>query len=34
MDEVPRVGQHTQSILRELGLSDAELQALRDAKAI
>jgi crotonobetainyl-CoA:carnitine CoA-transferase CaiB-like acyl-CoA transferase len=34
MDEVPRVGQHTQSILRELGLSDAELQALRDANAI
>jgi crotonobetainyl-CoA:carnitine CoA-transferase CaiB-like acyl-CoA transferase len=34
MDPVPQVGQHTQAILRELGLSDAELNALRDAKAI
>eukprot|EP01030_Chromulinospumella_sphaerica_P002442 gene2442-biopygen2146 len=34
MDPVPAVGEHTESILRELGLDDAAVQALRDAKAI
>jgi itaconate CoA-transferase len=34
MDSVPAVGEHTESILRELGLDDAAVQALRDAKAI
>ncbi len=34
MDAVPRVGEHTESILRELGLDDAALSALRQAQAI
>ncbi len=34
MDAVPSVGQHTQAILRELGLSDASMAALKDSYAI
>ena len=34
MDPVPAVGQHTEAILRELGLDDAAVQALRDNQAI
>ncbi len=34
MDAVPRVGEHTEAILRELGLNDDELSALRQAQAI
>ena len=34
MDAVPKVGEHTETILRELGLSDADLTALRQAQAI
>ena len=34
MDPVPAVGQHTEAILRELGRSDADLAALREAQAI
>jgi itaconate CoA-transferase len=34
MDPVPAVGQHTESILRELGRSDADIAALRIANAI
>jgi crotonobetainyl-CoA:carnitine CoA-transferase CaiB-like acyl-CoA transferase len=34
MDPVPAVGEHTEAILRELGLDEAAVQALRDAKAI
>jgi itaconate CoA-transferase len=34
MDAVPAVGQHTDAILRELGLSDAQVAALRAAQAI
>ncbi len=34
MDAVPRVGEHTESILRELGLGDADLASLRQAQAI
>ena len=34
MDAVPKVGEHTESILRELGLSEADLTALRQAQAI
>lgn len=34
MDAVPAVGQHTQAILRELGVDDAGVQALRQAQAI
>jgi crotonobetainyl-CoA:carnitine CoA-transferase CaiB-like acyl-CoA transferase len=34
MDAVPAVGEHTEAILRELGLSDAAVQAMREAKAI
>ncbi len=34
MDAVPRVGEHTETILRELGLDDTELSALRQAQAI
>jgi itaconate CoA-transferase len=34
MDPVPAVGEHTEAILRELGLSDAAVQALRTNKAI
>ncbi len=34
MDAVPAVGEHTEAILRELGLGDAAVQVLRAAKAI
>ena len=34
MDAVPAVGEHTEAILRELGLDDASVQALRDNQAI
>ena len=34
MDPVPAVGEHTEAILRELGLDDAAVQVLRAAKAI
>jgi crotonobetainyl-CoA:carnitine CoA-transferase CaiB-like acyl-CoA transferase len=34
MDAVPKVGEHTETILRELGLSDADLTALHQAQAI
>ncbi len=34
MDAVPSVGQHTHSILRELGHSDASTAALKDSNAI
>jgi len=31
---VPALGQHTEAILRELGVDDAGLAALREAEAI
>lgn len=34
MDAVPAVGQHTEAILRELGMDETAIQALRDAQAI
>jgi len=34
MDPVPAVGQHTDSILRELGMVDADIAALRQSHAI
>ncbi len=34
MDPVPSVGQHTEAILRELGLGDAQIAALRQSAAI
>ena len=34
MDPVPAVGEHTEVILQELGLSAADIQALRQAQAI
>ncbi len=34
MDPVPAVGEHTEAILRELGLDDAAVQALRHQQAI
>jgi itaconate CoA-transferase len=34
MDAVPAVGEHTESILRELGYGDAEVVRLRDSHAI
>ena len=34
MDPVPAVGEHTEAILRELGLDDAAVQALRHKQAI
>lgn len=34
MDAVPKLGAHTDSILRELGRSDAQMAALRQAQAI
>ena len=34
MDPVPAVGEHTEAILQELGLSAADIQALRQAQAI
>ncbi len=34
MDAIPRLGQHTRAILRELGRSDADIDALRQARAV
>ena len=34
MDAVPTVGQHTDAILRELGRSDSDIAALREAGAV
>ena len=34
MDAIPAVGEHTESILRELGRDDATIQRLRQAQAI
>jgi itaconate CoA-transferase len=34
MDAIPAVGEHTESILRSLGRSDADIAALRAAEAI
>jgi crotonobetainyl-CoA:carnitine CoA-transferase CaiB-like acyl-CoA transferase len=34
MDAVPAVGQHTESILRELGQGEADIAALQQAGAI
>lgn len=34
MDPVPAVGEHTEAILRELGLDEAAVQALRNSQAI
>jgi itaconate CoA-transferase len=34
MDPIPTVGQHTEAILRDLGYTDDEITALRDAGAI
>lgn len=34
MDPVPAVGEHTEAILRGLGKSDADIAALREAKAV
>ncbi len=34
MDAIPRLGQHTRAILRELGRSDADIEALRQARAV
>jgi itaconate CoA-transferase len=34
MDPIPKVGEHTDAILQELGLSKEAVQALRTAQAI
>jgi crotonobetainyl-CoA:carnitine CoA-transferase CaiB-like acyl-CoA transferase len=34
MDAIPAVGEHTESILRSLGRSEADIAALRAAEAI
>jgi crotonobetainyl-CoA:carnitine CoA-transferase CaiB-like acyl-CoA transferase len=34
MDPVPAVGEHTEAILRELGLDEAAVLALRNKQAI
>lgn len=34
MDPIPAVGEHTEAILRALGRSDADIAALREAKAV
>jgi itaconate CoA-transferase len=34
MDPIPAVGQHTNSILRELGISDSEIDGMRSSGAI
>ena len=34
MDPVPALGQHTDSILAELGLGGAEIRSLREAGAV
>ena len=34
MDAVPALGQHTQAILRELGLAEGEIEVLRAAGAV
>ena len=34
MDAIPAVGQHSEGILRELGLSAADIEQLKNDKAI
>jgi formyl-CoA transferase len=34
MDEVPGVGQHTDTILQELGLGESDIAAMRSAGCI
>ena len=34
MDPIPAVGQHTEAILKELGLSDVEIAGMRDSGAV
>jgi itaconate CoA-transferase len=34
MDAIPAVGQHSDAILRELGRSDGDIAAMREAKAL
>jgi len=34
MDPIPAVGQHTEAILKELGLSDGEIAGMRDSGAV
>jgi crotonobetainyl-CoA:carnitine CoA-transferase CaiB-like acyl-CoA transferase len=34
MASIPAVGEHTEAILKELGLDAAHIQALRDVKGI
>ncbi len=34
MDPIPAVGQHTEAILKELGISDAEIKLMRASEAI
>jgi crotonobetainyl-CoA:carnitine CoA-transferase CaiB-like acyl-CoA transferase len=34
MDAIPAVGQHTESILKELGMSDADIAQMRASGAI
>jgi crotonobetainyl-CoA:carnitine CoA-transferase CaiB-like acyl-CoA transferase len=34
MDPIPSVGQHTDAILKELGLSESEITAMRASGAI
>jgi len=34
MDAIPAVGEHTEAILRGLGRSDADIAALREARAV
>ena len=34
MDPVPSVGEHTQAILRELGMGESDIVALRKSSAV
>jgi itaconate CoA-transferase len=34
MDPIPAVGQHTESILKELGIDNATIEAMRSSNAI
>jgi crotonobetainyl-CoA:carnitine CoA-transferase CaiB-like acyl-CoA transferase len=34
MDPIPAVGEHTEAILRGLGRSEADIAALREARAV
>ncbi len=34
MDPIPAVGQHTEAILKELGISDTEIKTMLDSGAI